>query len=533
MVPAKKIVSTAAPFNDLSPFQLVSCHRNSIHQKFTMSNSARTGRRFNWSPIWDWLQRFGAIITVAAIALFGFWGGHFLLPGQEHAGSETEAVETAPSTKSNSLSLSDEKFAAAKLETTVVQSETFQAHKAVPGTIVYDATKKVELRATVDCIVKETLVRSAQQVEQGQPVLRLTGPAVGAARSEISQCESNLDLLEKEYTWTLETHSNMKELLSFLEQSPSSDQVRSRFESKSLGEHRKEILSAYAELSLAKQLGARTDRLQSQGAISGKEADERKSGLDVASAKFNSIREEMTFQTSQQLTRAKANLEAEKKQLEMCREKLVALLGPQSESADPAKQGVTDFVVTAPRSGQIVSLAAVGSSRFEPGEVMAEFADISDVWIEAQIGQRDWHLLKLENNQPLTVRVPALPDAKCTAIVKHIGTSVSKTTMAIPLVAELDNADGRFRPGMSIWVEIPTSDARTAIAVPEGAVQRNGSETFVFVQTDEKTFEKRDVVVGEESEDQIEITSGLGEGDEVVVEGAFFLKSELLLAEEE
>lgn len=500
-----------------------------------MSNSSRTGPRSNWSLIWEWLQRFGAIITVAAIALFGFWGGHFLLPGQEHADgeAETEAVEAASSTESSSLSLSDEKFAAAKLKTMVVKNEMFQAHKAVPGTIVYDATKKVELRATADCIVKETLVRSAQQVEQGQPILRLTGPAVGAARSEISQCESSLDLLEKEYTWTVETHSNMKELLTFLEQSPSSDQVRSQFENKSLGEHRNEILSAYAELALAKQLSIRTDRLKSQGAISGKEANERKSGLDVASAKFNSIREEMTFQTSQQLTKAKAKLEAEKKRLEMCREKLAALLGPQGESADAAKQGVTDFVVTAPRSGQIVSLAAVGSSRFESGEVMAEIADISDVWIEAQISQRDWHSLKLENDQPLTVRVPALPDAKFTAHVTHVGTSVSKTTMAIPLVAELGNEDGRFRPGMSIWVEIPTSDARTAIAVSEGAVQRNGAETFVFIQTGEKTFEKRDVVVGEESEDQIELTSGLGEGDKVVVEGAFFLKSELLLAEEE
>ncbi|QEG24898.1 efflux RND transporter periplasmic adaptor subunit [Mariniblastus fucicola] len=497
-----------------------------------MSNPVRSSR-LNWSPFLELLQRFGSIITVAAIAVFGFWGGHFLLPGQEHADSETESAEAFSSVESSSLTLPEAKSTAADLKTMAVKSETFQAHKAVPGTIVYDATKKVELRATVDCVVKETLVCPAQQVEQGQPMLRLTGPAVGAARSEISQCESSVGLLESEYTWTQETHSNIRELLSFLEQSPSSEQARSRFENKNLGEHRNEILSAYAELALAKQLDARTNRLQSQGAISGKEADKRKSGLDVASAKFNSIREEMTFQTSQQLVRGKANLEAEKKQLEMCREKLAALLGPQNRLDDSAKQGVADFVVTAPRSGQIVSLPAVSSSRFEPGEVMAEIADISDVWVEAQISQRDWHSLRLDKFQTLSVRVPALPNTKFTAVVKHIGTSVSESTMAIPLVAELGNPEGRFRPGMSVWVELPTSNARAAMAVPEGAVQRNESESFVFVQTGERTFEKRDVVVGEQSEDRIEIKSGINSGDKVVVEGAFFLKSELLLAEEE
>jgi Cu(I)/Ag(I) efflux system membrane fusion protein len=226
-------------------------------------------------------------------------------------------------------------------------------------------------------------------------------------------------------------------------------------------------------------------------------------------------------------------LEAAQKRLEIWEEKLSALLGPYADGQDTAAKGVTQFVVKAPRAGSIVALPAVESARFEPGEVMAEIADTSNVWIEAQISQRDWHSLKLENDQILAVRVPALPEDKFTARVKHIGASVSTSTMAIPLVAELSNSENRFRPGMSIWVDIPTSQRRTAIVVPEGAIQRNESQAFVFLQVGETTFEARDVVVGQQSEDQVEITSGLDEGDRVVVEGAFFLKSEWLLAEEE
>lgn len=496
-----------------------------------MSNPAR--RRFNWSPILELVQRFGAFITVAAIAVFGFWGGHFLLPGQDHAEQEAEPVELSTS-EINSVTLADSKLAAAELKIVVAQREEFQASKSVPGTIVYDATKKVEIRATVDSVVKETLVTTAQQVEQGQPILVLTGPEIGAARSEVSQCESSLDLLEKEYQWVLDTHTNIKELLAFLGQSPSPDQVQVKFENKNLGEHRREILSAYAELALAGQTNARSASLKSQGAISGKVADARKSGLNVASAKFNSIREELTFQISQELSRAKSKLETATKRLEICQEKLQTLLGSQGDGATGRSVGgVAEFVVNAPRSGQVVSLPAVDSSRFEPGEVMVEIADISDVWIEAQISQRDWHALKLETNLALTVRVPGFKDVSFTSIVKHIGTSVSKTTMAIPLVAELENPDKKFRPGMSVWVDIPASVKRTSIVVPEGAVQRNELATFVFVQTGEATFEPRDVVVGETSESRIEIISGVNEGDKVVSEGAFFLKSEWLLAEEE
>ena len=155
------------------------------------------------------------------------------------------------------------------------------------------------------------------------------------------------------------------------------------------------------------------------------------------------------------------------------------------------------------------------------------------VWVEAQISQRDWHALSLSENQLLAIRVPALPDQEFQAQVRHLGTSVSKITMAIPLIAGLDNAKGRFRPGMSVWVEVPTSEPRSAIVVPVSAVQRNEMDAFVFVQNDEKTFARRDIVIGGESGDRIEIKSGLMAGDQIVVRGAFFLKSELLLAEEE
>lgn len=498
-----------------------------------MSNTLR--RRFNGTLVWDWLQRLGAILTVAAIAAFGFWGGHFLLPGQEHAEFETGELEAQSSSESNQITLPPQKLAAANLVSVTIEEAEFQAHKAIPGSVNYDSTKKVEIRATVNSTVKETLVKPNQRIEKGEPMLVLTSPEIGAAKNDISRCEASVNLLTQQYRWIEATHASIDELLTMLQTSPSSQQIKAKFENKKLGEHRDEILTAYAELSLARQLSLRTDSLISQGAISGKEGRQRSSALDVASAKFNAIAEEMTFQTTQQLTQAIANLEAEKKRLAICEAELSAMLGSNSDAAPESIQTMSpsEFVFSAPQRGQVVNLQAVQSARFAPGEVMAEIADTSDVWIEAQVSQRDWHSVSLQSKQELTVRIPGLPAEKFTATVKHIDAAVSKETMAIPLVAELNNPDGKFRPGMAVWVEVPVSKNRRALVVPEGAVQRNEQNAFVFVQTNVDSFEKRDVVIGEEADGVIEITSGIESGDQVVVEGAFFLKSEMLLAEEE
>ena len=175
--------------------------------------SIRAKHRFNWPNIRKIIQSFASILTVVAIAIFGFWGGHLLLPGGEHAEAEIATVEESVSSESSEVTLTAEKLMAAGHQDQDGEAQPFQLHQSVPGTIIYDATRKVELRAMVDCVVKQTLVQPAQFVEQGQPLVILSGPEVGAARNKVSQCKSNYELVRKEYEWTLDTHTNMQNLL--------------------------------------------------------------------------------------------------------------------------------------------------------------------------------------------------------------------------------------------------------------------------------------------------------------------------------
>jgi hypothetical protein len=96
---------------------------------------------------------------------------------------------------------------------------------------------------------------------------------------------------------------------------------------------------------------------------------------------------------------------------------------------------------------------------------------------------------------------------------------------------ELANPDGVLKPGMFATIvpsEAVAQDAETqlTLAVPGSALQRDGRRFFVFVQTDERTFEQRAVTVSVRSVAFVAVSTGLVEGETVVVEGAFILKSE-------
>jgi multidrug efflux pump subunit AcrA (membrane-fusion protein) len=102
----------------------------------------------------------------------------------------------------------------------------------------------------------------------------------------------------------------------------------------------------------------------------------------------------------------------------------------------------------------------------------------------------------------------------------------------VTLVGELANDDSHYKPGMFVWVDLLQGDLREALAVPASAVLRHEGRSFVFVPDGPGRYRRVDVKTGIESGDRVEVTEGLTAGQEVVVQGAFVLKSELLLEKE-
>jgi len=95
----------------------------------------------------------------------------------------------------------------------------------------------------------------------------------------------------------------------------------------------------------------------------------------------------------------------------------------------------------------------------------------------------------------------------------------------VPVIYEVKNPFNRLRDGNFIEITIDTSGNRQVLAVPKSAVVREQGEAFVFVFDGGETFERRPVALGAEGADFYEIVSGLEEGERVVIEGVYQLRT--------
>lgn len=152
---------------------------------------------------------------------------------------------------------------------------------------------------------------------------------------------------------------------------------------------------------------------------------------------------------------------------------------------------------------------------------IATIANINDVWVIADLYPRDVQAVR--RGQSVEVRVNGYPDAVYHGVVDNISDAVDPQTLTLKVRVVLPNPHHRFKPQMYATVAI-TNQSRNAIVVPATAVIRDGVSTYVFVETRENKYDRREVRVGETHDATVEITGGLNEGDRVISTGAELLR---------
>jgi RND family efflux transporter MFP subunit len=213
---------------------------------------------------------------------------------------------------------------------------------------------------------------------------------------------------------------------------------------------------------------------------------------------------------------------------------LIGVVAEQSEAIkiSPNESALTRLEIRSPIEGTVERINFSATEWVVGSDELFVVADTSRLWVEADIRGHDWDAIRVGPEQTVSVTTPADPAAVMTATVYFVGRQVDPATGAIPLVAEVANESGKLRPGLFARVEIPIESIDNILVLPRSAIVDLQGETSVFVaQVDE--YRPRPVQTGSSTSELIEIRSGLEEGEQVVVEGAFILKSELLLEAEE
>jgi membrane fusion protein, heavy metal efflux system len=209
------------------------------------------------------------------------------------------------------------------------------------------------------------------------------------------------------------------------------------------------------------------------------------------------------------------------------------LLGIDVTGMEQQKNGNTGgghplIPLTSAVSGAVVERMATPGEIVGPDKVLFTVADLSSLWAVIDIYENSLPLV--HPGTSVKVSVSALPDSAFKGTIANVGDVVDEKSRTVKARVIVDNASGKLKPGMFATVSIEAKGLSTEqmIAVPEDALLLDGTTRYVFVQTEPGVFARRDVAVGRNLGNRIEVTDGLKKDDLLVVKGAFVLKSELM-----
>jgi multidrug efflux pump subunit AcrA (membrane-fusion protein) len=184
----------------------------------------------------------------------------------------------------------------------------------------------------------------------------------------------------------------------------------------------------------------------------------------------------------------------------------------------------------APTDGVVIEKMAIVGQMMKPGEQIYRMADLSTVWVQAQVYEKDFAFVR--EGQAVDVHTSYGPERKFEGTVDLLLPQVEEQTRTISARIVLPNPDGFLRPGMYVDVSLAAQLADDAVLVPDIAVLRSGERNTVFIALDGGFFEPREVKLGVRSAGNFyEVKSGLSVGERVVTSGQFMLDSESQLRE--
>jgi cobalt-zinc-cadmium efflux system membrane fusion protein len=202
-------------------------------------------------------------------------------------------------------------------------------------------------------------------------------------------------------------------------------------------------------------------------------------------------------------------------------------------SIDRGERGVRagSLPVRAPLEGTIIEKHAVVGELVEPGSDVMLLADLTTVWVWADIYEQDLSRLIQARNLgpiPVNVLVRAFPGKPFEGKIDYVGATMEERTRTVKVRATVENSERLLRPGMFCEIRMGISTREEVLAIPKVALLSDEGCDFVFRHWKEDYYVRRPVKKGREFPDRVEIIEGLEPGDRIVADGAFLLKSDIL-----
>ena len=228
---------------------------------------------------------------------------------------------------------------------------------------------------------------------------------------------------------------------------------------------------------------------------------------------------------------AEATAEALEVEAVAAREQLAALgLGGASDVP-------SQLVLRAPLTGTVVSRNAVVGQPVTAEQVLADIVDLEELWFLGRVFEKDLGRLPLQANTE--VQLNAYPNEHFTGQVEYIGRQVDPVARTVTARVRLTNRNDLLRVGLFGTAHVALGSlpgSESTLVVPRAALTEVAGKDVVFVRQSDADFELHELSLGESAAGKVQVLAGLREGEDVVVEGVFTLKSAVLkhtIAEED
>jgi multidrug efflux pump subunit AcrA (membrane-fusion protein) len=194
-------------------------------------------------------------------------------------------------------------------------------------------------------------------------------------------------------------------------------------------------------------------------------------------------------------------------------------------AASPEK--TVEITTFSPVTGVVTKRNVAEGQYVKEGDVLFEVADLSTVWVRADIFESDIPLIRA--GQRVKITAPSLAGGSVQGTVNFLQPSVDPQNRTMTARIQVANAQMRLRPGMFVQVALETPLAGEAVAVPRSAVLDTGKEKVVYVAKENGVFEKRSVEASVTGDDYYAVTRGIQPGERVVTHGNFLIDSQTRL----
>ena len=261
-------------------------------------------------------------------------------------------------------------------------------------------------------------------------------------------------------------------------------QILATLSSPDFGQAQADVRKAQADQQLAKQALERQRELHAAGVVADKDWQ----------------------QTQAEAVRAQAEADRASRRL--------AGLGGASDGS---------YTLRSPLAGIVVERNLNPGLEFRPeqsSDPLFVVTDPTSLWLQLDAGEAD--LAALKAGEKISLQVKQYPNERFAGVIRHVGDFVDPTTRTVRVRGEVPNPDRRLKGGMfaTALIDLPPTQA---LLVPVAAVFLVGEQRYLFVEEATGRYILRAIQAGPERDGRIEILSGIGEGEKVVIEGNLHL----------